>query len=161
LPKPPSLMTGRNLAPLSEEDKKRTTNTFMGLDPEAVVRFDAENRTVFRIANDPLTAEEYGEIVFGPDIYPGTNIVDPNSSLGLVAAAAHELTHLYRWRDKQAIDDESLEHIDEALTSLQAIANFGGLKPVEVRQLAADAMQRLRLHLIQLSNAKADERKSD
>ena len=23
----------------------------------------------------------YGEVVFGPDIYPGPNIIDPNSAL--------------------------------------------------------------------------------
>jgi len=77
--------------------------------------------------------------------------------LGLSAAAAHELTHLYRWRDKQALEEDALEHLDEAFTSLQAIANFAELKPVEVRQLAADAMQRLRLYLEQLNAAAASE----
>jgi len=160
LPRLPSLMTGRNCAPLSDEQKKRVINTFLGLDADAVVRFD-DGRTVFRVCRDEQTGEEYGEVLFGADIYPGTNIVDPNSSLGLVAAAAHELTHLYRWRDMQALDDESLEHLDEALTSLQAIANFADLKPREVRQLAADAMQRLRLYLQQVGAAAAagaDER---
>lgn len=128
-------------------------NTFLGLDAEAAVRFAPEAQTVFRVMRDTESGVQYGEIVFGPDIYPGTNMIDPNSSLGLPAAAAHELTHLYRWRDKQALDDETLEHLDEALTSLQAIAHFAGLRPVEVRQLAADAMQRLRLYLEQLKGS--------
>ena len=157
MPRAASLITGRNRAPLEPNEVRRATNTFMGLDADAVVRFEAQGTTVFRVARDPQTEEDYGEIVFGPDIYPGTNLVDPNSSLGLSAAAAHELTHLYRWRDKQALEEDALEHLDEAFTSLQAIANFAELKPVEVRQLAADAMQRLRLYLEQLNAAAASE----
>jgi hypothetical protein len=150
LAKTASLISGRNRAPLEEKDVKRAINTFMGLDAEAAVRFEPGARTVFRVARDQQTGEEYGEIVFGPDNYPGTNIVDPNSSLDLEAAAAHELTHLYRWRNMQELGDGTLEHLDEALTSLQAIATFTTLRPLEVRQLAADALQRLRLYLNQL-----------
>jgi hypothetical protein len=150
MPRTPSLLTGRNNAPLNADEIRRATNVFMGLDPLAVVRFDPDRNTIFHVARDPQTNEEYGEIIFGPDIYPGTNMVDPNSSLHLEAAAAHELTHLYRWRNRQTIDDELLEHLDEALTSLQAIANFTQLGALQVRQLAADAMQRLRLHQAQL-----------
>jgi hypothetical protein len=122
----------------------------MGLDPEAVVRFDEGATTVFRVARDEGTGEEYGEVVFGPDIFPGPSIVDPNSSLDVGAAAAHELTHFYRWKNLQALADISLEHLDEAFTSLQAISTFTDLKPHQVRQLAADALQRLRLYLDQL-----------
>ena len=50
----------------------------------------------------------------------------------------------------QELGDGTLEHLDEALTSLQAIATFTTLRPLEVRQLAADALQRLRLYLNQL-----------
>lgn len=151
-----SLISGRNRAPLKDMEVKRAINTFMGLDPEAAVRFEAGARTIFHVARDPQTGEEYGEIVFGTDIYPGTNVVDPNSTLGLQAAAAHELTHLYRWRDMQQLADESLEHLDEALTSLQAIATFASLRPLEIRQLAADAMQRVRLYLDQLEAPEGD-----
>ena len=144
-------MTGRNNAPLNEDEVRRAMNTFMGLDPTAAVRFDPNMHTVFRVVHDEHTNEEYGEIVFGPDIYPGTNTVDPNSSLHLEAAAAHELTHLYRWKNLQTLDDDELEHLDEAFTSLQAIANFTQLSALQVRQLAADAMQRLRLYQAELA----------
>jgi hypothetical protein len=41
----------------------------------------------------------YGVVIFGPDIYPGTSLLDPNSELSMKAAVAHELSHFHRWRD--------------------------------------------------------------
>jgi hypothetical protein len=62
------------------------------------------------------------------------------------AAAAHELCHLYRWRDRTEVTDERLEEIDEALTSLEAILRFPReLSAHEVRQLVSDAIQRLQM----------------
>jgi hypothetical protein len=91
-------------------------------------------------------AGSFGEIIFGPDIYPGPSVIDPNSALGLTAAAAHELSHYHRWKDKMALADDGLEHLDEALTSLQAISRYDrNLSEAEVRQLIADAIQRLQL----------------
>ena len=90
----------------------------------------------------------YGEVVFGADIYPGSSVADPNSALSLEAAAAHELTHYHRWRDKSALSEASLEHVDEALTSLQAILRYDHqLNRTDVRVLVSDAMQRLRLYV--------------
>jgi hypothetical protein len=102
---------------------------------------------VFRVDLDE-GGTQFGEIVFGPDIYPGTSVVDPNSALSLVAAAAHELTHYHRWVDLQALSDNRLEHLDEAFTSLQAISRYyAELKDVDIRGLAADAMQRIKLFI--------------
>jgi hypothetical protein len=100
----------------------------------------------------------YGEVVFGPDIYPGSSIVDPNSALSLQAAVAHELTHYHRWRDKTALSEEPLEHIDEALTSLQAILRYDHqLNRTDVRVLVSDAMQRLHLYLKGLNTTSPGE----
>jgi hypothetical protein len=64
--------------------------------------------------------------------------------LSTQAAAAHEIVHLYRWREKTELLGEGLIEIDEALTSLSAITHFQkSLSDQEVRQLVADAIQRL------------------
>ena len=142
-----SLLAGRNTAPLTPTEIRRAINTFLGLDNRVQVRHESGARTVFRVAQDD-NGEYYGEIVFGPDIYPGSSVVDPNSALSLDAAAAHELTHYYRWENKSALDDESLGYLDEALTSLQAIARYGEfMNATDLRGLVSDAMQRIQLHL--------------
>jgi hypothetical protein len=139
-----SLLAGRNNAPLSPDEIRRAINTFLGLDKDVNARHDPSSRTEFRVAKD--ASGQYGEIVFGPDIYPGSGVVDPNSALSLDAAAAHELTHYHRWKDKTALSEGSLEHLDEALTSLQAIFRYDRqLREADVRQLVADAIQRLQL----------------
>lgn len=144
-----SLLAGRNRASLSPDEVRRATNTFLGLDKNVNVRYEANARTVFRVSRDE--SGEYGEIVFGPDIYPGSSIVDPNSALSLEAAAAHELTHYHRWKDKIALPGDAVEHIDEALTSLQAIVRYGPhLSEADMRQLVSDATQRLQLYLQKL-----------
>jgi|GEM_PF-2400740 len=141
----PSLLAGRNTAPLSEEQIRRAINTFLGLDRNVNVRYLPASQTVFRVSVD-ADGHEYGEIVFGPDLYPGPNIIDPNSALSLEAAAAHELTHYYRWKDMAALPDDAFHHLDEALTSLQAICRYDReLNGTDKRQLVADAMQRLQL----------------
>jgi hypothetical protein len=143
---PHSLLAGRNQNPLSEQDVVRAINTFLGFDPTVNVRYDATSRTHFRVVTDESGAE-YGEIIFGPDIYPGPSIIDPNSALSLEAAAAHELTHYYRWRDKGELVDPKLKHLDEALTSLEALLRYEKLKPLDIRQLVSDSIQRLRLYM--------------
>jgi len=91
--------------------------------------------------------EEVVEIVFGSDIYPGPGIADPNSSLSMEAAAAHELTHWRRWTDKTELVEDDLLEIDEALTSLEAAIRYGEkLSPHDIRQLIADAIQRLQIY---------------
>jgi hypothetical protein len=120
----------------------RVIEEFLSLDPRSPVRHEADARTRFRVEN---TLEgETAEIVFGPDIFPGTNIVDPNSSLGMRAACAHELVHYYRWRDATELPQDELVEIDEALTSLGAILHFQNhFSETEIRQLVSDAAQRL------------------
>ena len=144
----PSLLSGRNPAPLSEDEVKRAANIFLGLDKNVNVRYVETSRTLFRVGSDEQSGTEYGEIVFGPDIYPGGNIIDPNSAVTVDGAAAHELTHYYRWKDKAVLEDPSLNHIDEALTSLEAIFRFSGqLNETDKIRLVGDAIQRLKLYV--------------
>ncbi|MCJ7545341.1 MAG: hypothetical protein MUP30_00735 [Deltaproteobacteria bacterium] len=142
-----SLLAGRNQTELSSDEIRRATNTFLGLDNTVNTRYDPKARTVFHVCVDEVGAQ-YGEIVFGPDIYPGRSVVDPNAALSLNTAAAHELTHYHRWKDKIALPGDSMEHLDEALTSLQAIMRYERhLSDPDVRQLISDAIQRLQLYL--------------
>jgi hypothetical protein len=148
-----SLLGGRNSAPLDDGAVRRAVNIFLGMDDGVVVRYEASSKTIFRVAID-TGGLEYGEIVFGPDIYPGSSVVDPNSALSVDAAAAHELTHYYRWRDKTQLTEPQLEHLDEALTSLQAIARYErSLREHDVRQLVYDAIQRIQLYLQSIREA--------
>ncbi|MBX7112572.1 MAG: hypothetical protein K1X87_12100 [Dehalococcoidia bacterium] len=122
------------------------SNTFLGFDDQVNARYDPDAVTAFRVVPDER--EPYGEIVFGPDIYPGRSVVDPNSALSMEAAVAHELTHHYRWLDKTQVSEADLEHLDEALTSLQAIGRYRGrLKESAVYELVTDAVTRLSLYL--------------
>jgi len=122
-------------------------NTFLGLDSTLAVRYAAGSRTVFRV---PAAGPDGGdcEVTFGEDIYPGKSVLDPNSSLSMLAAVAHEVTHYCRWRDKTELPLSDLEEIDEALTSLEAILRFPrDLNEHDTRQLVADAIQRLQLYV--------------
>src|SRR5882672_10037977 len=105
-----SLLAGRNKAPLTPEEIRRASTVFLGLDGKVNARYDQSSRTVFRVSVDG-SGVEFGEVVFGSDIYPGSSVVDPNSALSLDAAAAHELTHYHRWRDKTAISETNLDHV--------------------------------------------------
>ena len=141
----PSLLTGRNVAPLQPEQIRRATQTFLTLDSSVNARHVDRARTVFRVSVDE-DGHHFGEVVFGPDIYPGPNIINPNSALSLRAAAAHELSHFHRWNDMAALSDDGLEHVDEALTSLQAACRYQNhLNPTEIQQLIGDAIERLHL----------------
>lgn len=142
-----SLLAGRNRAPLTPDEVRRAINTFLGLDDNVNARYEPNSRTAFHVSVDESGAQ-YGEVVFGPDIYPGSSVVDPNSALSLDAAAAHELTHYHRWKDNTALSGEILEQLDEALTSLQAISRYDRqLNDTDVRQLVADAIQRVQLFI--------------
>ena len=46
------------------------------------------------------------------------------SSESAQAAAAHEISHYYRWKDGTELNEDALTNIDEALTSLDAITRF-------------------------------------
>jgi hypothetical protein len=142
----------RNVAPLSQQEITRATSTFLGLDPEVPFRYEAGQATSFRVVAAHADQEEYAEIVFSDDLYPGQNIANPNASLSMRAAVAHEIAHFYRWRDKRELDGSDLKHLDEGLTSLDAAQAFAArLSTNEVQQLIADAMERLRLHIQQLA----------
>src|SRR5262245_13003469 len=144
-----SLLAGRNRAPLSTEEIRRASNTFLGLDRSVNARYDPTVQSVFRVCMD--AGEEYGEVVFGPDIYPGSGVVDPNSALSLDAAAAHELTHYHRWKSKIALPEDAFENLDEALTSLEAILRYDRhLSESDRRQLVSDAIQRIQLYIKEL-----------
>jgi hypothetical protein len=140
-----SLLPGRNLNPLTDGQIRSVMNTFLGLDRNSAPIYRPEGRTVFRVS--VIENEEVSEILFGADIYPGPNVADPNASLGLKAAVAHELCHFYRHADMTEINDPALMHIDEALTSLDAVSRFSrDLSDHDIRQLVADAMHRLQLY---------------
>ena len=140
-----SLLGGRHAQPLDQRDQLRTINTFLGMEARVAVRYEAGARTVFHVVTDDH-GNQYGEIVFSEDIYPGVAVVDPNASLSMNAAAAHELSHFHRWKDKTEILAPELGHIDEALTSLGAISRYQKhLDEHEVRQLVSDAILRLQL----------------
>jgi hypothetical protein len=139
-----SLLAGRNNNPLDEDGQRRATNTFLGLDSTIPVRYVPGGRTRFRCYVQ--NGREEAEIIFGADIYPGRGVADPNSSLSMQAAAAHEITHYRRWQDKTELVDQDLQEIDEALTSLEAILRFPkNLTDHETRQLVCDAIQRLQM----------------
>lgn len=140
------LLTGRNQEPLSESRIKSASQTFLGLDNQVNARHDPNLPTVFHVVQEG--AELYGEIRFGPDIFPGPNIADPNAALGLSGACAHELSHYHRWHDMIAIDEAELQHIDEALTSLQAALRYEKLlSPHDIHQLIDDAIRRLQMYV--------------
>jgi hypothetical protein len=142
-----SLLTGRNAQPLNEAAVLRIFYVFRGLDPDVSVRHDPDQRTAFCVTTEPGGGET-AEIRFGNDIKPGAGVLDPNSTLSVQAAAAHELSHYHRWNDGSELTDENLRQIDEALTSLDAVLRFQNkLSEFEVRQLVADAIQRLQLYV--------------
>src|SRR5437899_4677810 len=116
----------RNFAPLTQQEINRATSTFLGLDPEVPFRYEPAQATRFRVVEAHDGQEEYAEIVFSDDLYPGRNIANPNASLSMRAAVAHEIAHFYRWRDKRELDGAGLGYLDEALTSLDAAQAFAG-----------------------------------
>lgn len=148
-----SLLEGRNNIPLDDREKKRAANVFLGLDARVNARHEEGTQTRFVTRLDDA-GEEYGEVIFSADIYPGANLINPNASLSLDGAAAHELAHYYRWVNKSELPHGELVHIDEAMTSLEAALRFSGkLSDGDIQGLISDALHRLRLHVAQLAKA--------
>jgi len=147
-----SLVSGRSTAPLTPERIRSVSSTFLSLDRNAVSRHDPTGHTRFVVEIED--GEEIGVVYFGSDIYPGSAVYDPNSALSMKAAAAHELSHLNRWMDDTELPLGVHTHLDEALTSLDAVLRFGRahLSDHEVEQLVRDAVQRLQLHRHLLAN---------
>ena len=141
-----SLLGGRNVAPLNEREQVRAANVFAGLDFNVSARYEAGAATRF-VSGIGEGGEEYGEIIFSADIYPGTSVINPNAALSLKGAAAHELAHFYRWQDKTELPHGELMHIDEAMTSLEAALRYGnGLSPSDLQGLISDSLHRLKLY---------------
>lgn len=142
-----SLLDGRNTAPLTEKEQRRAANTFIGLDRYVNARYEEGGFTRF-VTRDDENGDEFGEIVFSSDIFPGSNVVNPNATLSLDGAAAHELAHYYRWVNKSELPHGHLTHIDEAMTSLEAALRFASaLSPNDVQGLISDALHRLRKYV--------------
>ena len=151
-----SLLAGRRAAPLDDRDVRNVYNIFRGLEPRLAVAHEAGSRTRFRVTVDE-EGEEFGEVIFSEDIFPGGGIVDANSVLSVNAAAAHEAMHHHRWVDRSEIDEPDLEEIDEALTSLEAIQRYPRqLEEHDMRMLVADAIQRLNLYVRKRRAAKEE-----
>ena len=140
-----SLLAGRSSDQLSEAEIRSVANTFVGLDRNVPFQHDPDGSTRFVVENDD--AEEVGRVYFGPDIYPGRSVLDPNSALSMKAAVAHEISHFHRWLDRTELPLGEHRHLDEALASLDAALRFANdLSPHEVQQLVRDAIQRLQMH---------------
>jgi uncharacterized protein YjaZ len=141
-----SLLGGRNLAPLTDRQISRAVTTILAFDNTVAYRYEAQSQTRFVVKTEE--EEEYGEVIFSEDLYPGTNIANANAALSMPAAVAHELTHHHRWRNMRELDGEGLRNLDEALTSLEAAQLYSKqLSDREIQELIADACERLRLHL--------------
>lgn len=141
-----SLLAGRNVRPLTDSQIRQVAAIIVALEPNVAFDYRQEAKTSFHVREEG--GEEYGEIVIGPDIYPGYSSVDPNSLLGVQAAVAHELTHYRRRLDAIELPHGVKQHLDEALTSLEAIVKYERhLTEIDVRQLVSDAIQRIYLYL--------------
>ena len=150
-----SLLDGRNVVPLEQRDINRAAQTFIALDDGVNARYEPDSWTRFQITIDEQTGEEYGEIVFSADLYPGQNIANPNAILSPKAAAAHELAHYYRWESKTELPHGHLVHIDEAMTSLEAALRYAAkLSSVDTSGLISDALERLRRFVIEIKPEK-------
>lgn len=146
-PRKVSLLPGRNVSPLTEPEIRRAASVFIGLDNRVNSRYQADSNTRFLQSTDD-NDEEFGEIVYSDDVYPGSNIANPNAVLSLKGAAAHELAHFYRWQNKSELPIGVLTHIDEAMTSLEAALRYSrDLDMTDTQGLISDALQRLRLYL--------------
>ena len=150
-----SLLAGRNSQPLTEHQKRHAIAILVGLEPRIAYDYHVSAHTAFRVRTEG--EEEFGEIIIGPDVYPGGSVVDPNSLLGVKAAIAHELTHYHRWADAIELPHGLKRHLDEALTSLQAVGRYSNnLSDVDVRQLISDAIQRIYLYLEEEGTERAE-----
>jgi hypothetical protein len=144
-----SLLAGRSTTPLDEQRVTSVVATLRGLqidvptEDQCDFKHDPDAATHFAPQTE-ADGSVYGRVIFGPDIYPGTSALDPNSELSMKAAAAHELSHYHRWRDTTELP---IGHLDEALTSLDAALRYNRqLSAHEVQQLIRDAIKRISLY---------------
>jgi hypothetical protein len=138
-----SLPPGRRQDALSEAEMRKAESAFRALDYRGRIEFESHSggRTRFAVRRDDTNGEEYGLIIIGPDIYPGQAVANPNAVLDMTATAAHEITHFIRWQEGRELPEG---HLDEAMTSLQAICIFKTvLSSMQIEQLVSDALERL------------------
>lgn len=139
-----SLIGGRSQAPLDDAKIRSVTNTFVGLDQSVPFQLDEGGRTRFVVEEGEEGPQ--GKVYFGPDVYPGPGVLDPNSALSMKAAVAHEMSHFHRWQDATELPLGQFTYLDEALTSLDAALRFSRqLSQHESEQLIRDAVHRLQL----------------
>lgn len=139
-----SLPPGRGTQALTDHDKRSITETFRAHGYDEHIEFEEGHGTQSRFGVKIDGGQEIGYVKIGADIFPGSG-GSPNSKLDMPAAVAHEITHYERWKNKAELDKG---HLDEALTSLEAIMRCGNsLKRIHIEQLVADALQRLYLML--------------
>ncbi|MCU1409647.1 MAG: hypothetical protein JWR04_354 [Rhodoglobus sp.] len=147
-----SLLAGRSSAPLDEGDIRRAVGTLVGLDDQVPYRPEPDGHTRFVIEDDG-TGHDYGIVVIGSDVYPGLGMADPNSALSMQTALAHEIVHFHRWLNHTELPLGVHTHLDEAMTSLEAVLRFPRLSPHEAQTLVRDALFRLSQHWAELEAA--------
>lgn len=142
-----SLLPGRNAAPLSDNDIKRIAHNLLGLDNNVAFRYVEGETTRFCVTQNE-NGEEYGEIIFSRDVYPGNNVANPNSTLSLKSAIAHELSHFHRWQNRTELAHGYKAHLDEAMTSLEAALRYGhDMDKTDTEGLISDALRRIQLYI--------------
>ena len=119
------------------------SSQFLGLDQEIPARYDEHCRSHFEVVEE--AGSKVGVVFFGPDIYPGRgDTLDPNSTLPMKAAVAHEATHFHRWRDGHQFNEPGLEFLDEAQTSAESVVRWNrALSDHEMTELVRDASHRI------------------
>ena len=138
-----SLPPGRRQTALSDVEMRKAESVFRVLNYTGPIAFEpqAGGRTRFTLRTDEATGQEEGLIIIGPDLYPGQAVANPNSVIDALPTAAHEITHYIRWEEGRELPQG---HLDEAMTSLQAICIFKtALSSLQIEQLVSDALVRL------------------
>ena len=119
------------------------SSVFLGFDSQVPARYDERAKSHFEVISED--GKKFGVVYFGPDIYPGQgDTLNPNPTLPMHAAVAHEVVHFHRHRDGTQFNEFGLEHLDEALTSLEAAIKFPReLSGHDVSELVRDAAYRI------------------
>jgi hypothetical protein len=139
-----SLPPTRRREALSEEEFRIVEIIFRGLGYVGALERAPQNDSFTRFIVRGQGADVYGVIVVAGDLYPRRgDVANPNSTIDAPSAAAHEITHFYRW---QSGTELSRGPLDEAITSLEAVCRFRrDLNPVQIEALISDALYRLNI----------------
>lgn len=138
-----SLPPGRSATPLTNPQQMTVSSLFLNLDQAIPARYDEQCRSHFEVVEED--GSKVGVVFFGPDIYPGRgDTLDPNSTLPLGAAVAHEATHFHRWQDGHQFNEAGLEFLDEAQTSAESIVRWNRkLSDHDMTELVRDVSYRI------------------